>query len=182
MSEISLALSPECRREDLFAFAARAGWTLQEERPRTFSVLGGAAWTTADGLPASYIEVHPLGVRLLNLADQPALLAGVRAALPALDREELLALAHDGRMEQRAFALRALAFLEQSAPSAPLLAALRRAADDPSRFFRRAVINLCWIGAITDALDDLYGRRTDDDAELGADWAALRDRRAPEEI
>ncbi|GAB4207244.1 MAG: hypothetical protein OHK0022_35250 [Roseiflexaceae bacterium] len=181
MSEISLALSPECRRDDLFAFAARAGWMLQEERPRTFYVLGGAAWSTGDGLPASYIEVHPLGVRLLNVADQPALLAEVRAALPALDREELLALARDGRMEQRAFALRALAFLEQSAPSPELLAALRRAASEPNRFFRRAVINLCWFGAITDALDDLYTRRADDDTELGADWAALRDRNTPEE-
>ncbi len=181
MSEISLALSPECRRDDLFAFAARAGWTLREERPRTFFVLSGAAWATADGLPASYIEVHPLGVRLLNLADRPALVASVRAALPALDRRELLALAREGRTEQRAFALRALAFLEQSAPSPALLAALRHAADDPGRFFRRAVINLCWIGAITDALDDLYARRADDDADLGADWAALRDRHAPEE-
>lgn len=181
MSEISLVLSPECRRDALFALAARGNWTLQEERPRTFFVLGGAAWITPDGLPASLIEVHPLGVRLLNVADQPALLAQVRAALPTLDRAELLALARDGGLEQRAFALRALAFLEQSAPSPQLLVALRHAADDPHRFFRRAVINLCWIGAITDALDDVYARRANDDTELDTDWAALRDRNAPKE-
>lgn len=176
MSEVTLVLRPQSRRDDLFAWAARAGWTVREQWPRTFDQIGGLAWHTPAGQTVAYLEAHPFGCRVLTFDDTPELHMALAGAVGCFERADLLALLREAALEQRAFALRALVLLEQRAPSPELLDALTQAAHDPNRYVRSMALNLCWYGALAEHLAPLIARRAEDDPDLGTAWTELRER------
>ena len=172
MSASKYVLLPESRHEVLFALAQSCGWTVNDRTEKTFEKFASITWKTADGAIVSLVEIHVCGFRVL-ITDRQTLLEQIKTIVPLLDRSGLLAQIKNSSLEKRAFALRALTYLECDSPSTELITALENAAWENNRFFRQMVIFLCGFRKIRSSMIDTIAQCAASDAELAEEWAEL---------